>query len=1277
MSTAGFDHFIVIGMGASAGGLQALQAFFETMSSNSGLAFVIVTHLATEQESHLTELISAHTTMPVLQVQDVVKIERNQVYVIPPNRNLSTIDSYLRLTPMEEARRDRAPIDYFFRALADSHGEYAVGIVFSGTGSDGTIGLQCIKEAGGLTIVQEPTEAAYDGMPLSAIASGLVDLVLPINAMPARLLDYVTHALVAVIPDEEVASQAPIDEKGEQTALSQILAQVRRQTGQDFARYKRSTILRRILRRMQIHQLVDLPAYASFLEAHHEEVVALYQNLLISVTNFFRDAAVFARLEQAVIPQLFTGKGPNEQVRVWVAGCATGEEAYSLAILLLEQASRLDTPIPIQIFATDLSESALLRARAGIYPETIAADVSAERLARFFSREGSGYRVNQYLRECVLFAPHNLLKDPPFSKLDLIACRNLLIYLNRDTHAQIFELFYYALRPKGYLLLSPSESTERTDLFHAIHQKLSIFQRATSTTPTPRLPTLAFSPTGLPPFSMPAPADKQVVSYGALHQRMVERYAPPSILVNADYMIVHLSEHAGRYLQEPGGEPTQHLLKRVHPALRLELTSALYGALAQQRALRVPPVRIDLAGESHRVDLLVLPALDPELHGYALVIFEESEASSETIDAASATTATEAEVATRANAMNLQLAAELERTKQQLRTTIEEFETNREEMRAGHEELLSINEELKSTTEELETGKEELQSINEELFTTNAELKFKIDELGRANSDLLNLMAATDVGVIFLDRALRVKRFTPPAAALFHLIDSDLERPFAHIAHRLYHRHLPELAANVLATQIGVEEIEQSATGRWYILRLFPYRTVANAVEGVVITFVDISELKRAEHEVKLRIQQSAVADLGRQALQGGELTALLTAVITCVADILDVEFGQVLALQADGQSLVQMASVGWPALSSADSRVAVSSNAHVTYTLQANEPVLVDNFQTETRFPQTALLTRHSIVSGASMIIPGRAEPYGVLTVYSQQPHTFTSSEVEFLQSVANLVAVVIVRKVTEDQVRASEARLQQLNATLEQRVAERTAALTRSNHDLDQFAYVASHDLRAPLRAIDNLATWITEDAAAVLPESSQVHLHKLRGRIKRMDKLLDDLLAYSRIGRYAYPIDVVDTRQLLQDLIELMAPPPGFSFTLDEQLPILTTARTPLETVLRNLISNAIKHHNSTSGHISITVRDLGHFVEFAVADDGPGIAAQYHTRIFELFQTLKPRDQVEGSGIGLAVVKKLVESQAGTITVESAEGEGACFRFMWAKQPGNEKQIGSAM
>jgi len=1258
MSQASDAPVIVVGIGASAGGLQPLQQFFEAVPAISEMAFVIVMHLAPEHESHLATLLQPCTTMPVQQVTETLQIERNHVYVIPPNRNLSTIDSHLRLSPLEEARRNRAPIDHFLRTLAGTHGAYAIGIILSGTGSDGTIGLQRIKEAGGLAVVQEPSEAAYDGMPQSAIATGLVDLILPIQAMPARLREYAlgVPANLAAADDEVVAV-------GEQAILRQIFTQIRLQTGQDFARYKRSTILRRIQRRMQVHQLEDLSAYARFLRGNQAEIAALYQNLLITVTNFFRDSEAFALLAQEVIPHLFTDKDADNPLRVWVAGCATGEEAYSVAILLLEYATLLNQPVPIQIFATDLSESALRRARSGSYPATIEADVSAARLARFFSHEQDRYLVKPLLRDSVLFAPHNLIKDPPFSKLDLITCRNLLIYLDREIHAQVFDLFHYALRPDGYLLLSPAESMERTDLFQAVNKKYSLFRRSTVWAQDPHRPTLSFSPASLTPATeITLSEGKPIASYGLLHQRMVERYAPPSVLVNADYTIVHISEHAGRYLQQPGGEPTNNLLKRIHPALRIELTSALYGALEKQRSLRVPPVLIQLAGENQRVGLHVLPAREPDLKGYALVIFDESEGNGNEIPAHADETP-----AAHTNALNLELVEELDHTKKRLSTTIEEFETAREEMSAGNEELLSINEELKSTTEELETGKEELQSLNEELFTSNAELKFKIEELGHANSDLLNLMAATNVGVIFLDRALHVKRFTPPAAAIFHLIEADLERPFAHIAHRLQQRHLPELAARVLETRVGVETIEQSAEGRWYLLRLFPYRTIADVVEGVVLTFVDISELKRAEHELKLRRQQSAVSALSRQALQGGDLDSLLTAVTVAVADILGMEFCSVLALQTDGQHLHQKAGVGWPVNAADQTSIALNSDAHLAYTLQADEPVVVEDFQTESRFPRAALLSAHAIVSGISLIIPGRTgSTYGVLNAYSRQPRNFAAYELDFVQAIANLLGVAIARKATEADMIASEAQLQQLNGTLEQRVAERTAELARSNRELDQFAYAASHDLKAPLRAIDNLANFITTDAADILTTASQEHLAKLRGRVKRMEKLLNDLLAYSRAGRIQLSPQRVDTRVMVTELVEEIEPPLGFTVLIDEALPILATARVPLELVLRNLIDNAIKHHTRCDGQVAIAAQDCGDHVEFSVIDDGPGIAEQYHTRIFELFQTLKPRDQVEGSGMGLAMVKKIVESQGGAIRIESSENHGTAFYFTWPKQ-----------
>jgi len=842
MSQTSPPPFIVVGIGASAGGLHALQQFFEAMPAANDMAFVIVTHLAPEQESHLATLLQPYTTMPVCQVTETLQLERNQVYVIPPNRNLTTIDSHLRLLPLEAARRNRAPIDHFLRTLAGTHGAYAIGIILSGTGSDGTIGLQRIKEAGGLTVVQEPSEAAYDGMPQSAIATGLVDLILPLHAMPARLLAYAQSVPLSLLAVADVV--VAVDEP---SLLRQILTQIRLQTGQDFARYKRSTILRRIQRRMQIHQLADLPSYVRFLRGNQTEVSALYQNLLITVTNFFRDPEAFAQLAQEVIPHLFTAKGPADPVRVWVAGCATGEEAYSIAILLLEQAQRLEQPVPIQVFATDLSESALRQARTGLYAEPIEADVSPERLARFFSREQGRYRVKPFVRETVLFAPHNLIKDPPFSKLDLISCRNLLIYLDREIHTQVFDLFHYALRPDGYLLLSPAESMERTDLFHAINKKYSLFHRSTVWGPAPRFPVLSFSPPGLPPTTaIPVPDGKPAVSYGLLHQRMVERYAPPSVLVNADYTLVHVSEHAGRYLQQPGGEPTNNLLKRIHPALRLELTSALYGAVEKQQSLRVLPLPMQVAGAVRRVGLHVLPARESELQGYILVIFDESEAPGGEMLASP----DEAQAVAHTNVLNLALVEELDRIKKRLSTTIEEVETTREEMRAGNEELLSINEELKSTTEELETGKEELQSLNEELFASNAELKYKIEELGDANSDLQNLLTATDIAILFLDRELRIKQFTQQITEFFNILTTDQERPLAHITHKLAYADLLEDAATVLRTQVPNQREVSSEGGRWCLLRLLPYHTTNAQIDGIVITLVDITERKQVEQQM-------------------------------------------------------------------------------------------------------------------------------------------------------------------------------------------------------------------------------------------------------------------------------------------------------------------------------------------------------------------------------------------------------------------------------------------
>ena len=842
----------VVGIGASAGGLEALRRFLEATPDNTGMAFVVVVHLSPEHESHLPSLLQSHTMMPVTQVTDSLPtpIERDHVYVIPPNRNLSTIDTHLRFSELEERRRERAPIDHFFRTLSETHDGESIGIILSGTGSDGTVGIKRIKERGGLTVAQEPSDAAYDGMPQSAIGTGMVDLVLPVDEIPARIVEY-----AQVRPRVAVPSEGEEVEGDAKEALQKIFAQLRVQTGHDFSHYKRSTLMRRIGRRMQLHQVEELNDYLRVLRTGRGEVEALFNDLLITVTNFFRDSQAFDVLEKEIIPEILADKGAEDAVRVWVAGCATGEEAYSVAMLLLEQAMRMEHVPEIQVFATDISERALLRARDGLYPDVIATDVSPERLKRFFVQEQGGYRVRKELREVVLFAPHNLLKDPPFSKVDLITCRNLLIYLRRNVQQQIFELFHYALKPNGYLFLGLSETVDGAELFRTLNKKQGLSQRQNGLGGEPRLPSLPLGPPRVAPLTVAAGdgsgGDGSVHgsgdgsepersaasgSFGSLHARMVEQYAPPSVLVNDDYNIVHLSEHAGRYLQQPGGEPTHNILKRVHPELRIELTTALYGAFEKGRASHSPPISVRIEGAARRVILNVQSATAPELARYVLVSFNESDELESESD--------EDERAAQSDATVRELEEELGYTKQRMRTTVEEFETSKEEMRASNEELQSMNEELKSTAEELETSREELQSMNEELVTVNQENKNKVEELSALTDDLRNLLSATDIATLFLDRDLCIKRFTPKVSELFNILHSDRGRPLGDITHKLGDGDLLREAEQVLKKLVPIEREIESEAGRCYLMRVLPYRTLEDRIDGVVMTFVELTRIK-------------------------------------------------------------------------------------------------------------------------------------------------------------------------------------------------------------------------------------------------------------------------------------------------------------------------------------------------------------------------------------------------------------------------------------------------
>jgi two-component system CheB/CheR fusion protein len=741
--------------------------------------------------------------------------------------------------PLQEPEERRSPIDQFFRSLARAE-VTPVGVVVSGSGTDGSVGLRAITEAGGVIAAQDPNEAAHPSMPRSAIETSRVDLVLPAADLARRLEEQPQLVHDLYVPREPEA----LDEDQE-AVLKDIFEEVRRRTGHDFSEYKRSTMLRRVHRRLYVHQIGTLEGYREHLEANPSEASALQKDLLISVTSFFRNADAFEALRDGALPAVFEGKARDDQVRAWVVGCATGEEAYSVAILLLEQAADSAVPIDqVQVFATDIDEEALATAREGRYPESIAADVPQRYLDRFFQKEGTEYVVQKSVRDRILFTPHSLLNDPPFSKLDLISCRNLLIYLRRELQASVFDLFRYALNEGGLLFLGSSESVDQADgHFRVLEKSHRIYERKAGGRVVPDLPSQSMAPptAAVPPVQPTRSAGQP--SEAALHRRLLEAYAPPSALVDEDYTFVHLSQSAGRYLQHPVGPPNANIVEVVRPELRLKLRSALQEAFARDTTVRTEAVSVQFNGDARSVHLVVRTAQDvPEAEGLGLVVFVEAEETPVEPDTLPAMSE---------NDEVQQLAADLEQTKQDLRATVEEYETSKQEMRAANEELRSMNEEYKSMTEELETSKEELQSVNEELKTVNRELEEKVEALEKANSDLKNLMAATDIGTLFLDRDLHIQRYTPRVESLFNIQSSDTGRPIGDFTHTLDYDRLTADARSVLEDLSPVEREVSTDDGEWFLVRHHPYRTAEDRIDGVVITFVDITRRKEAEQELR------------------------------------------------------------------------------------------------------------------------------------------------------------------------------------------------------------------------------------------------------------------------------------------------------------------------------------------------------------------------------------------------------------------------------------------
>ena len=1208
--------FPVVGIGASAGGLVALTRFFENVSSDPGMAFVVVMHLSPKHQSHASEILQRSTSLKVMQAVESTPIERNCVYVVPPAKDLRMDDNHLHVSPQTRTSGRHSGIDLFFRTLAEAHSIRAFGIVLSGTGNDGAIGLRSLKEFGGVSMAQRPDEAEHDGMPLAAIAAGVVDFILPVAEMPARLVALWQNARRIRLPDLQPASieGSSSDRAGaadaSETALNDVLGLLRTRTRHEFRRYKRGTVLRRIERRMQVNAIPDLPTYRDFLHDHDAETAPLLQDMLISVTNFFRDPEAFEALEKEAVGRLIEQRGPNDALRVWVPGCATGEEAYSIAMLLREQCDVRGRHNEIQIFATDIDERAIAVARAGAYSTLIATDLAPLRLRRFFRRDGEQYQVTKLIRESVLFAAHNVLRDPPFSRLDLVCCRNLLIYLNHDAQATVLETFRFALRPDGFLFLGSSESSDALDnAFVPVDKKHRIYQANPSETqPYPvrtQAPPVLIRPLGVDG----SPSERRTRSLAELHQQALERHALPSVLIDSRHHILHLSPGVGRFLEHASGKPSHDLIGNAAPALRIELRAALFRRTLTDDDVTVRGIEVRGAEGTRLVDLFVHPVRDAERTPGEMTLVLFGERAIEAGDTLVGTSGAD-------DVLVRRLEGELDSLKAHLQETVDRSNASTEDLKASNEELQAMNEELRSATEELETSKEELQSINEELTTVNDELKSKVEEKARINDDLQNLIASTDIAVVFVDAAMRIKRYTPRATDLFTLIPSDIGRPLSDIKHR-FEGVDPIADAQETFRNLKPHEREvRGHNGRYYFARILPYRTVEDRIDGAVLTYVDITSRREAEAEA-YRITQRL-----RQAAESTRDFAIISM---------------------DDEGTIRAWNLG----------------AQRTFGYTEDEAIgqPIDLIFSEE--------DRKAGAPAAEMEVArknGRAEDER-WHVRKDGSRFFCSGVVSLVQDAAGFGFSKIARDMTGSKI--LEARR---DAELMRETATRVEAES-ANRLKDEFLAVMSHELKHPLNLIHINAELLTRSPEASSSAMVRRAAETIRQTVANQAKIIDDLLDLSRArtGKMTLSLKPVRLDEIVLNIHDATSAEAGarrivLAFDHDRASAVNVMGdRVRLEQIVWNLVSNALKF-TQDGGAVTLTLRSEGRMARLDVKDSGRGIAPEFLAQVFGMFQQEKRAySQGEGGmGIGLALVKELTEAQGGQVAVHS-EGVGRGTTF----------------
>jgi two-component system CheB/CheR fusion protein len=1200
-------NFPVVGIGASAGGLAATTRLLEAMPASSGMAFVVVLHLSPQHESHAAPILQRATRMPVLQVTEPVAIEADHVYVIAPALQLTMQDGHLQVQAMQRPRGRQIAIDLFFRTLALAHGERSIAIVLSGAGSDGSVGLAELKSEGGVVFAQSPADAEYEAMPSAAIATRLVDFVLPVTEIAGKLVDLWHNARRIQLPGAKAIGSKAAEPHGPkavanaEAAIRDVLVLLQARTTNDFRHYKRATVLRRLERRMQVTGQPHLPAYCDYLERHPEETEPLLQDMLISVTSFFRDRAAFESLERELMARLGGRHNPN-QLRAWVAGCATGEEAYSLAMLINDHLPA-QPPMSVQIFASDIDERALATARHGVYPQAIVTDVPPTRLRQYMQEENGTYRVKKALREQVMFAHHNVLRDPPFSRVDLICCRNLLIYLEREIQEQVLEVFHFSLNPGGLLLLGSADSADwMPRLFTPIDKRQRLYRAEVA--PRRRdLPTLRLE---TPPLKRPSQrlvSGRPVATLAQVHERLVLEELPPSILIDGRRTVMHVNGGASRYLLPHEGSPATDVLEMVLPELAGALRPALLHAMHANCRVATGPAKVARDEGEHVVLLSVRPAAREGQRGTFIVLFDEVDVS------LAGETAPGAADPTRGI-----LEEELRRLQMQLQGSIGDSATSSEALCASNEELQSINEELRAATEELETSKEELQSVNEELTTVNFELKRKVEEAAKVNDDLSNLIVSMDIATVFIDRAMRIKRFTPRAAGVFNVLATDLGRPLMDLTHRL---NYPELEVEVASVLDSLQTLEREVEGRdggWFLVRISPYRRGEDRVDGAVLNIIDVSERRKAQEQLRAREERL------RLVAEGTRDYAIMT-------------------LDADGRV------TSW------------NTGAELMFGYGEAEMLgrpFDDIFTPEdraARVPQTEL--RHAIENGRALDERwhqrkdgSRFYCSGITAPFMDRSH----------HGFAKIARDLTQRQLLEHQ---RDALLQAEKNVRHQLEA---AQALRS-----EFLAIMSHELKNPLNLIlMNVELLGRSESVRASPALSRA-AEAIRRTVHGQSQIIDDLLDLSRLntGKLSLHRTSVDARQVVEGIAAAVAEEArSGQLTLDVEAEsvVVHADAVRLEQVVWNLLRNALKF-TPAGGAIRVALHREGAYARLQVEDNGRGIDADHIEQIFDMFSQVDRRAATRregGLGIGLALVRELVELHGGRVEARSAgPGQGATF------------------